>query len=364
VARVGIDAVQVAPAGKGLARSQRRLIESLAALETGHELVAFVRGEEAAALIRPTGVRVERARERLLLAWQQWGMPRAAARLHLDAVVTMTDRLPLWGGTRYVVWLFELPTHRIEESRRAAASRYQRASDLLTTALWKPSLRRAARVVAGSQATAREIEAAVPELRGRVPVVYPGLDVGFGQVPVPGTGTWPPQTGDRYVFNLASPDPRDNTETVVRAFEAARAAVGGDLELVVAGNVGSRCLAPGHVRLVGYVSDEELRRLYAGAAAYLDATLYEGFGYQPLEAMACGAPVVASSASSIPEVVGDAGLLCDPRSTEQLAAALLRVLEEPGLADDLRRRGFERARRFTWERTAREFAGILDEVVA
>jgi glycosyltransferase involved in cell wall biosynthesis len=80
--------------------------------------------------------------------------------------------------------------------------------------------------------------------------------------------------------------------------------------------------------------------------------------------MACGAPVVASTASSIPEVVGEAGLLADPRDPHELGEALARVLEEPGLADRLRARGLEQARRFTWERTARELADVLDEVVA
>jgi glycosyltransferase involved in cell wall biosynthesis len=80
--------------------------------------------------------------------------------------------------------------------------------------------------------------------------------------------------------------------------------------------------------------------------------------------MACGAPFVGSSATSIPEVVGDAGLLCDPRNAEALAAALVRVLEQPGLADELRRRGLERAAAFTWDRTAEAFERLLAEVAA
>jgi glycosyltransferase involved in cell wall biosynthesis len=110
------------------------------------------------------------------------------------------------------------------------------------------------------------------------------------------------------------------------------------------------------------VSDDELVTLYRGAAAYVDASLYEGFGYQALEAMACGAPFVGSNATSIPEVVGDAGLLADPRDAEALAAALVRVLEEPGLAGELRRRGLERAREFTWERTAADFERLFQEL--
>src|SRR5581483_9161205 len=102
---------------------------------------------------------------------------------------------------------------------------------------------------------------------------------------------------------------------------------------------------------LGRVSDADLVELYRGAAAYLDPSLYEGFGYGVLEAMACGAPVVASDTTSIPEVTGDAALLCPRRDVDVFADAVRRVLAEPQLADDLRRRGLARAAEFTWERT-------------
>jgi glycosyltransferase involved in cell wall biosynthesis len=133
------------------------------------------------------------------------------------------------------------------------------------------------------------------------------------------------------------------------------------VRLVVAG--GRRVEGDG-VEAVGRVSDEELVDLYRGAAAYLDTSLYEGFGYQVLEAMGCGAPVVATRVTSVPEIVGDAGLLCEPRSAAGLADALARVLEDGALAEELRRRGLERVRSFTWERTASELASAVDEVAA
>ena len=106
------------------------------------------------------------------------------------------------------------------------------------------------------------------------------------------------------------------------------------------------------VRLLGPVSDDDLVAYYNAADAFVFPSLYEGFGLPVLEAMACATPVVAANAASLPEVVGDAGVLFDPRSAEALAEAVMRVLREPGLADELRRRGVERARQFTWQRTA------------
>ncbi|MHB8643779.1 MAG: glycosyltransferase family 4 protein [Gaiellaceae bacterium] len=341
--RIAVDATAVAPAGKGHARSQRKLVESLAALGR-FDVVAYVRSADAAALLDVETVVLGPGRA---IAWEQAGMRRALR--NADLLVTLGDRLPLGAEGRIVVWLFELPTHRIAENRLTGAGLYQRGSDVLTTLLWRHSLGHAARVVAGSRATA-------DELGLDAPVVYPGLDDVFR----PGPGR-----EGRYVFHVASSDPRDNTATVLDAF----ARVETDAELLVGGGLGQlepglRARAGERVRFLGRVSDDELVSLYRGAAAYVDATLYEGFGYQILEALACGAPVVASSLTSIPEVVGDAGLLCDPHDPNAIAFALQRVLDEPTLADSLRERGFAQAPRFTWERTGERFGAILDDVLA
>jgi glycosyltransferase involved in cell wall biosynthesis len=114
------------------------------------------------------------------------------------------------------------------------------------------------------------------------------------------------------------------------------------------------------VRFAGAVPESGLAALYGAADAFVFPSRYEGFGLPVLEAMACGAPVVASDAASLPEVVGDAGLLAPPGDPDAIAAAVRRVLTEPGLADSLRRRGFERARRFSWRETAERTLRIYE----
>jgi Glycosyl transferases group 1 len=328
--RIGVDATMVSPAGKGHARTQRHAVEALARQDV-LELVAFVRDAETAALLPVETVVVA---ERPSILWEQAGLPLRAR--GLDALLSWSDRLSPLPQPPTVVWLFESPVHRIDRNRRVGAGAYQRGADLMTAALWRRSLRRAAHVCFGSRATATEILAEAPELEGRTSVVYPGLAPGFG----PG----PALERDPYVLHLGSADPRDNTHA---AREAARLA---GVELIVVGEAG-----------IGRVSDEELLELYRSAAAYLDPSLYEGFGYGVLEAMACGAPVVASNRTSIPEVVGDAGLLCNPESPAELAAALRRILDEPGLAENLRRRGFDRAAGFTWQAAGEALAAALQQ---
>lgn len=118
-----------------------------------------------------------------------------------------------------------------------------------------------------------------------------------------------------------------------------------------------------HVTFTGYVADEHLPALYSGADLFAFPSLYEGFGLPVLEAMACGAPVVTSNTSSLPEVTGDAALLVDPTDVAQLADAMCLVLSQPALAAELRAKGLARAVQFSWERTARETLSVYEHVM-
>jgi glycosyltransferase involved in cell wall biosynthesis len=333
MARVGVDGLMISPQGKGHARSERHAVEALAA-RGEHDLVVFVREP-----VEIDGVETVRV-DGLTLDWELRGVVAAAREHRLDAFLSLSDRLPLAGGPPFVVWLFESPMHRIRSNRTNGAPIRHRGSDVVTALLWKRSLRRAAHVAFGSRATRDEVEADVKVASASV--VYPGLPPGFSPGPAR-------DRGEPYVFHLGSNDPRDNTAVAV---EAARLA---GVRLVVAGG------GPGSI---GRVSDAELLDLYRGAVAFLDPTLYEGFGYGVLEAMACGAPVVTSDVTSIPEVVGDAALLCDPRSPQEFADALRRIVDEPGLAASMRDRGIAQAARFTWSATGEGLARALDRALS
>jgi glycosyltransferase involved in cell wall biosynthesis len=337
VARLGIDATSVAPQGKGISRVQRRTIEALRALDR-HELVVFTRHPDELPGAVPVG-------ERRALRWEQLGMPRAVRRHGLDAMLTWTERLPLAGGGRYLVWLFEPPTHRIRQNRIAGASAYQRGSDLVTLALWRRSLRRAAYVFAGSRATAEALELDAP-------VLYPGLDPEFV----------PSERGkEPYVLAVLSGDPREDVEAALRVFRTVRERLPfRGVRLRVAGGFRGR-EEPG-VEFLGRVSDERLVELYQSASAYLETSRYEGFGFQALEALACGTPVVATRVTSLPEVVDGGGLLCPAGDEACLVAELARVLEDSDHANRLRARGLEHARSFSWARTAETIAAAVDEV--
>jgi len=165
----------------------------------------------------------------------------------------------------------------------------------------------------------------------------------------------------RYLLTVGALRPRKNLEGALVAFE--QLAGHDDLELVVAGGRGwddaelldrlRRSPAAGRIRLTGRVSDADLAELYRGAECFLFPSRYEGFGLPPLEAMACGAPVVSSDRTSMPEVVGDAAVLVHPDDADGLVAAVEAVLASPERRAELSERGRRRAAAFTWERCAR-----------
>lgn len=168
---------------------------------------------------------------------------------------------------------------------------------------------------------------------------------------------------DRYVLFVGTLDPRKNVPTLVRAFgRLTHVRRSHCLVLVGAPGQGIQEIADvvrgsgldEAVVMPGYLPPEEVRRLYSYADLFVYPSLYEGFGLPPLEAMACGTPTITSNTSSLPEVVGEAALQVDPLDPEVLADAMNTVLEDQALAAMLRARGFERAKRFSWEGTARK----------
>ena len=117
------------------------------------------------------------------------------------------------------------------------------------------------------------------------------------------------------------------------------------------------------VHFTGFVEEEDLPALYNGADLFVFPSLYEGFGLPPLEAMACGTPVVTSNTSSLPEVVGDAAIMVDPYNVDAISEAMARVLNDPVLAEDLRQRGLLQAEQFSWQKMAEETIEVYKKVL-
>jgi glycosyltransferase involved in cell wall biosynthesis len=237
------------------------------------------------------------------------------------------------------------------------------------------SLRRAARIITASEFSRRDIVARYGLHPGNVVVTSLAADPRFRpQMPrdiVSALGPYGLRPG--FFLSLGRLNRRKNLERLLEAHAQVRATRGVDVPLVIGGKldygfqeVVGRCNLTGEasgVRFVGLIPDAALPAFYSAAACLVYPSLFEGFGLPVLEAMACGTPVVCSSRSALPELVGDAGLLVDPENVDALSQAMARILSDRDLREELGQRGLARSRQFSWAETARRTLAVYREAV-
>ncbi len=232
--------------------------------------------------------------------------------------------------------------------------------------------RRIQGVIAVSKFTKRRLIEVTGVSEHKVTVVPNGVDSRFSPHAREGIDQAIRSLGiptSRYVLSLGTLEPRKNLSRLLEAWSRIADQLPDDVWLVLAGGTGSRHIfteagterSPPRTYLLGHVDDEYLPVLYSGALIFVFPSLYEGFGLPPLEAMACGTPVVTSNAASLPEVVGDAAVLIDPCDVCSLAQGIRRLVKDQGLRERLGDRGLKRAKQFTWDRTARLTWDVLQQ---
>jgi glycosyltransferase involved in cell wall biosynthesis len=177
-----------------------------------------------------------------------------------------------------------------------------------------------------------------------------------------------------YILHISSRDPRDNTPSVIRAYEKVKSKSRIPQKLIICGNVDPEASGlekfiaelnlKNSIIFTGRLSELELVALYQAADLYIDPSLYEGFGLQVVEAMSCGIPVITSNLTSLPEIVGNAGILVSPTDIDAIASAIIMVLTDQKLHETLCRKSLERASFFSWDKTARETLSIYDALLA
>ncbi len=241
------------------------------------------------------------------------------------------------------------------------------------------SVRRARLVLADSENTRRDLIRFWDTPPSKVKVLYPGISNAFRPVTDAQVLAQVRETyglPDRFILSVSRLEPRKNFPTLIRAFNILKRKHGLPHHLVIAGGKGwlyepifetaARSPYRDAIHFPGFIADEDLPAVYTLADVFAYPSFYEGFGFPPLEAMACGTPVLSADNSSLPEVVGDAGLLLPAEDVHAWAEALARVLEDEALRVTLRERGFQQAARFSWEASAqtlvRMYAGLLREL--
>ncbi|MCL4535853.1 MAG: glycosyltransferase family 4 protein [Bacteroidetes bacterium] len=363
--RIGIDASRAVVAQRtGTEGYSWHLLQELPRLGALHELVYYFNAPPAPGDFPPSS----RLRQRIMPLPRLWTHGRLAWEMALhppDALFVPAHVLPWLHPRRSVVTVCDLGYLYYPQAHPRLRRLYLHWGTLC-------SARAARLVIAISEATKRDLveRYRIPAEKVRVvhlaadPSFRPDIDLAAVQAVRDRYGL-----AARYFLFVGTLHPRKNLECLLEAMALVTARHRAPLELVVAGKPGwqgdalMRQASGLPVRFLGYVPQDDLPLLTAGALALTFPSFYEGFGLPALEAMACGTPVIAADASSLPEVVGDAGLLADPHRPEAWAEAMVCLAEDEGRRAELRRRGLERARQFSWHRCAVETMAVLEEAL-
>lgn len=373
--RIGFDGRYAGDHFPGIGRYSLGLARALAELEHGHSLVlildprAAVGRYDMVALGGLPGVEIAHLAASPFSLGQQLALPALARKLRLDLLHSPYFIKPYLGlPCPSVVTIYDLIGWRFP---RTLALRGR----LLYRAAMAMAVRSAAAVLTISESARADIEHVYAPPPGRVVVTPLAAGRSFRPQSAEAVAALRARLGlpEQYVLYVGSNKPHKNLERLVRGWgRALEAGVGAQVELVIAGHAAQSHAAlqalvaeqglTASVRFVPRVADADLPALYSGAAVFAFLSYYEGFGLPPLEAMACGAPVLCAYASSLPEVVGEAALTVDPYSSQEIGAGLVRLLRSPALRQLLSERGRRRALEFSWRRTALGTLRVYEQV--
>lgn len=334
----------------------RHLIALNARSQNPHQITLYFRDQLGPALFTNT----EHVERRVLAFPRLWTHLRFAAALwqaRPDVTFVPAHTLPALFPGAAVVTVHDLGYKYFPE----AHTRQQRYYLDVTTA---QSARRATRILADSQATADDLNRFYGTPQTKIDVVYPGVKrLGRGDALRLRARYDLPY---RYFLFIGTLQPRKNIQRIVQAYQIWKKANPEEaIALVLAGKKGwlfDEAWIEGvpDVYLPGYIEDEDKGALIREAHALLFPSLYEGFGFPVIEAMQCGTPVIASRTSSLPELVGDAGILVDPEAAHDIAAAMDVLIASPRLHRRLREKGYEQANQFNWEQSAEQVMATLE----
>lgn len=358
--KIGIDVSQMCYAGTGVARYVTGLTEALLTLESEHEFVLFA----GALRQRSFFDHLKMTSPWRKASWKILPLPPKIAGLALNAlpikIESLIGKVDLFHSSDWTEVSSTCP--RVTTVHDLVFVKYPETVDKLIldtqTKRVKKIISSGTHIIADSMSTKNDLMEIYKLSDSLIDVVYPGLDAKY----LVQTETEIDRVKNKYhlpneyILSLGTQEPRKN---IARLIEACRSI---DVPLVLTGKYGwgnkSQADSKSVINL-GYVEENDLPALYSGASVFAYPSLYEGFGFPVLEAMACGAPVVTSNISSLPEVVGSASILVDPVSVDSIASGIKQALSA---RDKLITLGLAQAKKFTWQQSAGQVLEVYEKI--
>lgn len=365
--RVGIDARISFYSQAGIGQYTRQLIRALSDIVQEDEIIILRSRKDKADLVpghrflqrslwTPSHHRLEQFTLPLEIAWRDLHL------LHSPDFIP-----PLRRNCKSVITIHDLAFLQFPNMLTRESARYYGQID--------EAVRSADHIIAVSESTKKDIIRLLGVSDKQITVIYEAANPVFRPLDRAQAARWAEAqfgiVGDFALF-LGTIEPKKNLGTLFKAYRQLLDTYHIDARLVVAGARGwlyedvfaevEKLGLEQEIVFLGRPSDDDLLQLYNAATVLVHPSLYEGFGLTPLEAMTCGTPVIVSNVSSLPEVVGDAGLLVDPEDVEHMAVAMWRVLQTQELQQELRDKGLQRASNFSWAKTAKQTLDLYHQL--
>ena len=372
--RVGINASKYSDIHTGVGRYTSNLCRSISKSKDGNDYYFYLPGlnsgfygkDENGDQLREKRIFLQNNTLRIL--WEQILLP----------IKIKKDRLDLFHYTDHAMSLIQREQPIVITVHDIA---YIRFPDLLNKSrqvykkyILYSSIKKADVIIADSHSTRRDIVEFFNVDEKKIKVVHLGVESRFRPISNVEDYRTKNNLPSKMILNIGTLEPRKNVVTLIKAFKKLHERGLKDYVLVIAGEKGwlykrifEEIKSSGveqSIRLLGVARDEDLPLLYNCADLFVYPSLYEGFGLPPLEAMACGVPVVTSNTSSLPEVVGNAGIMVDPHDINSLSEAMANVLKDKELKHRMSRDGLKRSKMFTWEKTVKKVLEVYNEVLS
>ena len=370
--RVGIDGTLIRKRGKGVSRFLVSFLEAFALNpQPNLELLVFIaKGANLPTMPGHFQIRYVPVKMTKQVIWDLWGFERSLKAAACDKAFTLNDRVHI--SYKYLLYYFEVPDHRANINRVSAGC-YQKISDQITKFFLKKTFAKADHIATSSAFTRDNLLNIYNIPKDRISIVYAAPADIFKARHNPDEKQRIRQkykAEEGYILHFSSNnDPRDNTGRLLKAFSLLINRFATKYKLVICGVDELSSFGWGEVlqeqglkeRVVfaGFLSGKDLLEIYQGADVYVDPSLYEGFGYQVAEAMACGLPIICANTSSLPEIAEDAAVYFDHNSEQRITEAIISVVESKEKMREMSEKSIQQAKKFSIERTKAKIIELL-----